>query len=1053
MGFTYLDPAQAHMLRGERNDHVLLRPVLQEWLKANNDISYKGVHHSFSDHNIDQAIERLKQIPLNEGLLTANEHVFNLLTLGKSLEQNVEGDKKSFSLQYINWQEPEKNVYHCTAEYAVLREGRNDTYRPDIICFVNGIPLVVIENKRPDLQTEGKPVDAAISQHLRNQNKDDGILKLFKYSQLLLALSGNDAKYGTTNTPAKFWSVCKEQGSKRDLENLEQGLLKLKNQKDKAFWDQVFTGDWAYARRQFEELYTQQVSLTEQDRLIYALLRPERLLDLIYKFTLYDAGVKKVTRYQQYFAIQNTLSKVAPIAGGKRQGGVIWHTQGSGKSLTMVMLAKALSLEKSIKNPRVIVVTDRIDLDEQISKTFKNCGKDTHKATSGRHLLSLLRQGKAEVITTVLGKFEKPQTGGYKEESANVFVLIDESHRSQYGSANVKMQQVLPNACFVAFTGTPLMKKDKTTISRFGGYIDKYTIDQAVEDGAVVPLLYEGREIGLEINQKVIDNYFEIISKNLSDDQRMALKKKFSRADQLNQAEQRLWMIAHDVSDHFEQTWQGTGFKGQLTAPSKASAVKLKGFFDEIGAVTTEVIISGIDTREGHEEVNKQSNEVVVKFWKQMMDTYGNEKRYQESIIDQFKKHDHPEILIVVDKLLTGFDAPNNTVLYLARSLREHNLLQAIARVNRLAEGKRFGYIIDYYGLLGELDTALTSYSSLDGFEEDDLKGTVSSVNDELKKIAQAHANLWDVFKSVPNKKDKEALEKHLDNKDLRDDFYELHTEFARLLKLGLSTLKWVEQTPEEKISTNKKDLKFFTDLRKSIKLRYSDDIDYGVYEKQIQSLIDKHVSAEKATIRVELVNISNKEEFDAEVERVEGVRAKADTIASRTSKYITENLDKDPAFYKRLSQMLREVVDEMHAKWDSISEEAQKVYLDKVKGIMEQARTRKTADVPDDVASTELSLAIYHMLIDQISGSNDQLAADQPNEEILPDLTMKLYGAILVNKKVDWHKRYDVINEMKRALDGVLFDSQKDYRLQLSTNAMDEIIEKCIELAKHHVS
>lgn len=1053
MGYTYLAPNEAHLLRSGKNDQVLLKPILHQWLSQNNRIHYRGKQHLFNDHNIDQAIEALDEVALNDGLLAANEHIFNLLTLGKSLEQNVAGDKKSFSLQYINWQEPEKNTYHCTAEFSVLREGRSDTYRPDIVCFVNGIPLVVIENKRPDLQTDGKPVDAAISQHIRNQDKDQGILKLFKYSQLLLALSGNDAKYGTTNTPLKFWSLWKEQGTKRACDAIDAELTEIKNQKVSANWDKLFQDDWFLARKHFEELYAEQVSLTEQDRLIYSLLRPQRLLDIIYKFTLYDGGIKKVTRYQQYFAVQNTLQKIAPVEGNKRKGGVIWHTQGSGKSLTMVMLAKSLSLQKGITNPRVIVVTDRIDLDDQISETFKKCDKDTHKAKSGKHLLKLLKQGKAEVITTVLGKFEKPQEGGYQEESHNVFVLIDESHRSQYGSANVKMQQVLPNACFIAFTGTPLMKKDKTTISRFGGYIDKYTIDQAVGDGAVVPLLYEGREIGLDINHKVIDNYFEIISKNLSEDQKIALKKKFSRADQLNQAEQRLWMIAHDVSEHFQQTWQGTEFKGQLTAPSKVAAVKLKGFFDQIGQVSTQVIISGTDTREGHEEVNKERNEVVAQFWKQMMDTYGNEKKYQDSIIDQFKHHDHPEILIVVDKLLTGFDAPRNTVLYLARSLREHNLLQAIARVNRLAEGKKFGFIIDYYGLLGELDTALTSYSSLDGFEEDDLKGTVTSINEELKKIPQAHANLWDVFKELSNKKDKEALEQHLAHKDKRDDFYELHTEFSKLLKMALSTLKWVEQTDVAKIAKYKKDLKFFTDLRNSVKLRYSDDINYGAYEKQIQNLLDNHVSAQKATIRVELVYISNKEEFDAEVEKIEGVRAKADTIASRTSKYISENLEKDPAFYKKLSQMLKEVVDEMRAKWDVISEEVQKNYLDKVKDLMDQARTRKTKGVPEEVANAELSLAIFHMLQAQIEeGEGSLMVAESYNEQVLPDLTMKLYGALLMNKKVDWYKRYDVINNMKSALDDVLFDSQKDYRLKLSTSAMDEIIERCIELAKNHL-
>ncbi|MCB9312507.1 MAG: type I restriction endonuclease subunit R [Lewinellaceae bacterium] len=1048
MGWQYLSPDVVERIRGGNQSKVILESVLRDWLRANNQINFHGTTHSFSDTNIASAIEQLQNIHFVDGSRVANEKAYDLLTIGTSLEQRIDGDKKSFNLKYIDWQTPENNVYHVTSEFPVLREERTDTYRPDIVLFVNGIPLSVIENKRPDLQVnKGTSVDLAIQQQLRNQNIDGGIPRLFLYAQILLAVDGSTGKYATADTAQQFWSVWKEKyPSDRDEREDEKKLYEIKNTINPAVWDQVFTGDFSYSRTHFEALYSHPIAVTGQDRLIYQMLRPDRLMELIYRFIVFDEGTKKVARYQQYFAVQQTLSRVRQRDAGKRQGGVVWHTQGSGKSLTMVMLAKALILAPDIQNPRVIIVTDRIDLDDQITKTFKNCGKETYQARSGNHLSKLLREKKAQIITTIIDKFYKPQEDGFIEDSSEVFVLVDESHRSQYGEANVKMEQVLPNACFIGFTGTPLMKKERSTAAKYGGYIDKYTIDQAVEDGAVVPLLYEGRELPLFVNRKPIDNYFELISRDLNEKEKADLKKRFARADQISEAEQRLQMIAIDVGRHFKKTWQGTGFKGQLTAPSKDAAIRLHRFFQENGDVTTEVVISPPDTREGVEEPQHAADSIVMQFWDGMMKRFGNADRYQKQIIDQFKNGDTPEIIIVVDKLLTGFDAPKNTVLYMARKLQEHNLLQAIARVNRVSAGKEFGYIIDYHGLLGELDAALTTYTSLSEFEEDDLEGAVVSVLEELTKIKQVHSDLWSLFNGVRNKLDNEAMEVHLQNDDRRDEFYELHSRFARLLKMAISTIKWVESTPLDQQETYRKDFKYFTELRRHVTRRFSDVIDYGKYEKQIQRLINQHVSAGEAEVRVELVDIRNKEAFEAEVEKTIGSRAKADMIASRTSKYISEKMKEDPAFFKKLSDMLQDIVDEMHRRWDQMSESAKKMYLDKLKEVMDDALSRKEGELPDELIDEPLAKAIYHMLLDKSGTGESGETAEVPSLDWLVEVSNAIYQSIMKNKKVDWKKRYDVQDEMKREIDDVLYVHRSHY----GAIKLDEItvVEESLQLA-----
>jgi type I restriction enzyme R subunit len=572
MGYIYLTPAEALAARSGQPGSVILDGVLEPWLASHNRVVYKDQSLPFTSSAIRQAVQTLTDEPLAAGLVPANQAVYELLTLGTSLKQTVDGDSKSFSLHYIDWQHPERNVYHVTDEYAVEKPGSHETRRPDIVLFVNGIPLVVVECKRPDLETgEGsKAFEEAISQMLRNQRADE-IPNLFLYSQLLLGVSVNDAWYGTTCTPKRFWSIWNEPA---DIE-AEVGRLinRPLSQADK----QRLYGWRKYARQvrtYFDDLAAAGDRLpTPQDRTLYSLLRPERLLEMIYQFIVYDGGVKKIARYQQYFAVKDTVARVAHLnQQGTHTGGVIWHTTGSGKSLTMVMLAKALALHPNIRNPRVVIVTDRVNLDAQIWGTFKACGKTVARASSGSDLADMIRQGNVDIITTVINKFETADKVRVRDAGVNVFVLVDESHRSQYGGIHAKMRQVFKKACYIGFTGTPLLKKEKSTADKFGGFIHKYTMRQGVEDHAVAPLLYEGRMAELAVDQASIDKWFERVTRGLSDEQKRDLKRKFSRAEQVSQAEQRIRQVAYDIGEHFVATWQGTGFKAQLATSSKAVA-------------------------------------------------------------------------------------------------------------------------------------------------------------------------------------------------------------------------------------------------------------------------------------------------------------------------------------------------------------------------------------------------------------------------------------------------------------------------------------------------
>ena len=739
MGYQYLTPAQALGARGGKSGNVLLEEVLRGQLKKLNRIQHKGGMYLFSEENIQSAIQRLKNVKY-DGLLKTNEVVYDLLMLGVALEQAVEGDLKSFTLQYVDWLHPENNVYHVTAEFAVERTRSVETCRPDVVMFVNGIPFVTIECKAPHVE-----VDQAISQTIRNQ-RDEYIPRLYTYVQMVLGVNKNEARYATTGTPAKFWSRWREEVTDAELAPVLE--CPLPEPAKVSLFNLAFHG-LKIAEKEIPYVIGRQA--TEQDRTLYSLCRPERLLEMARTFTVFDGGVRKIARYQQVFAIREVLQRVQQTdEAGKRSGGIVWHTQGSGKSLTMVMLARALALDGRISNPRIVLVTDRVDLDKQLGNTFAACGLSPDRAESGRHLAQLIRDGKAHIITTLVHKFDKALASkSLSDDSADIFVLVDETQRTQLGTLAARMRQVFPRACYIGFTGTPLLKRQKSDVAKFGGIIHTYTIDQAVADGAIVPLLYEGRMVELEQNQSAIDIWFERHTQGLTGEQKADLKKKYARAEMLNRADQVIYMRAFDIAEHYRKNWEGTGFKAQLVAPVKAAALRYKAFLDELGTVTSEVIISPPDEREGFDEVDAdESSDEVVAFWQRMMKRYGSEDEYNKQIVNSFKYGEEPEILIVVDKLLTGFDAPRNTVLYLTRRLREHSLLQAIARVNRLYEddsggkAKEFGFVIDYVGILGDLDKALTTYSVFEGFEEGDLRGALASIQEEIRTLPQRHAEL-----------------------------------------------------------------------------------------------------------------------------------------------------------------------------------------------------------------------------------------------------------------------------------------------------------------------
>lgn len=1013
LGYTFLSQEEALEQRQGILSNVLLEDVLATQLAKFNRFEYKGEAYPFSQSSIQSAINALKSVP-EDGLVKTNENIYDLLTLGKSFNETIAGDRKAYTLRYIDWQNLENNVFHVTEEFTV--EGIKGKCRADLVLFVNGIPFVVIENKRRD---KNESIEEAIFQHTRNQRKEEGIPKLFHFAQVLLAVQPNEVKYGATGTPAKFWSVWKEANEKQTTK-----LIKGENRLP-----------------------------TQQDRSIVSLCDPERLLELVYKFIVFDGHIKKLARYQQYFAVKSTLERIVQQdKEGVREGGVIWHTQGSGKSLTMVMLSKSISLEPSIDNPRVIVVTDRISLDKQIYGTFKNCGKKAQKAKSGNDLIDLLKDKGNEIITAIIDKFQTAASKkDFKDNSENLFVLIDESHRSQYGSAHTQMKRMLPNACYIGFTGTPLMKKEKSTAKKFGGFIHKYTIDEAVQDGAVLPLLYEGRSAKLTVNKDQIDKGFERLSTNLSEEAQKDLKKKFASISKIYESEQVVEEIAYDITKHFCKNWKDADAKAQLAVPKIDTAIRYQKYFasqtDPTLKINTRVIFTPPDSRSAYEDIWGESSDEARKYWDALMQEFNGQEHYENWVVEKFKeKTNEVELIIVVSKLLTGFDAPNNTVLYLAKPLAEHNLLQAIARVNRLYEGKDNGYIIDYVGVLGKLDEALTQYSAFEGFDEEDLQGTVVDIREEVRKVPSRLSDLWDVFKGVKNKKDIEELERHLAPKDVRDMFYTRLTNYAKALQVALSSDEFYDEFTSSQIEEFRKELRDFTKMKVSVQQRYAEVVSYKEYEPRVRKLLDTYVQADYIEQLTKEVNIFDQKMVNEALEKYGKTPAsKADLIAHQMKKVINENMDKDEAFYKKFSELIEATIKAFQE--GRIDE---KEYLENILNTRQDLENGYQDGIPEIIRNNEKARAFFGAVREVLTKSHGKEKVAQENE-LLANAGLGI-ADIVENLIIrDWKKNLDVQKQMENDIEDYLIDHRSDLGLEITFDEIDDILTRCLKVAKNN--
>lgn len=999
LGYKYISEEENKNLRNNILTDVIFKDILAKKLNKINSYEYKGEKYKFSASTIGQAIKDLNE-DLVTGLISTNEKIYDLLTLGKSYQENmVDGTKRSFDIKYIDFEHPENNDFYVTEEFSVLRMNGKDYARPDIVLFINGIPLAVIECKDASV-----PIIQAISQNIRNQ-KPDYIPQLFKFIQIVMAANKNETKYATCGTPDKFWSTWNEQYVERQNELLNKTVI----------------------GRQ----------VTKQDRDIISLFEKERFLELIKDFIIFEAGKKKICRYQQYFAVKAMLERIKH----DKKGGVVWHTQGSGKSITMVYITKKLMEDKEIQNPQVVIVTDRVDLDKQIHKTFNRIGVEAARATTGNNLTELIKNEKIRVITTVVNKFETVVKSGVAVDAPNTFILVDEGHRTQYGEINRRMQEVFKGAIYISFTGTPIMKRDRNIFDKFGGLIHKYSLDDALRDKAIVPLIYEGKMVDQEVSKEAIDMRLDMLTRNLTSEQKNEVMRKWSRFEKVASSEQRLELIAWDIAKNYNETLKGTGFNAMLACNKKVEAVKYYNIFkDEFPELEVAVVISSPDMREGEGSIDEDTNDIVKKFYINAISNYKNEEEYEETIKSKFINGDI-DILIVVDKLLTGFDAPRASTLYLDKQIKEHNLLQAIARVNRLCDGKDYGYIVDYRGLLGELDKALTMYqeAGLEEFNEEDIKSSVYYIDTEINNMFKAYEDLKELFKDIKNKNDLEEYEILLEDEKIRKDFYNKLCKFGSMLVIILPSDQAYYKVGKEKISELRKALAFYQKLRATVKLRYSETIDHKEYEAKMQKLLDNYVVAKEMMRITEPVDITDAENFDKELEKMGTDRGKADAIRTRLTRTISEKSKEDPAYYKKFSTRIEETIEAYRNRRITDSE-----YLQKMQDIKEDFRKGNSGISYPTNITTENSRAFYGVIYDKLIPRMKENA----NIEEIGEIALTIQREIESKIKRDWHYNTDIHNEIAQAIDDTIFMYATRKNINLDLEELDKLIEDIINIA-----
>lgn len=946
LGYTFVS---AEELDAERES--IAEPVLIARLEA----ALRRLNPWISDDNVKKAVRHITHASAS-GLIEANERVYTALVHNISLEQDLGKGKRGQTVRFIDFDDPWKNGFIFTRQYRV--RGRKQIIVPDIVVFVNGIPLVVVECKSP---TINDPIDQATEQIFRYQEADDrfrglGAPRLFHAAQILIATCGQGAKYGTVGTPARNWSEWKVPYP-LTLDQLRAALGRIP---------------------------------TPQDVLLWGLLNKPTLLDLIQNFIVFEVeGArthKKVARYPQFIAVNKAIDRIRRARRPELRGGVVWHTQGSGKSLSMVFLAVKLRRLGIAANPTILVVTDRKDLDNQITGTFRRCGfPNPVQAKSVRHLRELLRRGAGQTVMTTVQKFQEAATGKRPvlNSAGNVFVMVDEAHRTQYRSLAANMRRALPNACFLGFTGTPIDKRDRSTLQVFGDYIHKYTIEQAVQDGATVPIFYEMRQPAERLEGESLDAVFERIFKDRSDEEREVIKQRYATPEAIAGAHRRVETICLDLIEHFEKFIHPNGFKAQVVACSRDVAVTYKETLDRLGAPESALIMSSM-----HNDPERLAK------WRTTKDE-------QRKLIARFKDPNDPlAILVVCDMLLTGFDAPVEQVMYLDAPLREHTLLQAIARVNRTAEGKDYGLVVDYWGVALHLEQALSIFSP------SDVQGAMRPKTEILPRLESYHRTVMRFFASVA-RDDVEGILGLLEPEDARAEFELAFRRFAQAMDMML---------PDPAALPFMSDLKWLGKVRNAARVRFRDSrFDLAGCRAKVRALIEEHIASGGVEQLLEPVSILAPE-FEEEMQKLGSDEARASEMEHAIRHEIHVRLDENPVFYQSLRERLERIIeDRRQARIDAA--EQLRLLGDVVRDIKNVHATAQA------IGLDETGFAIYELLgtgggggggdVENEGESGDEAIVDGGRRDQAAQIIADLQELAVV----DWIHKEDVQRRMRRAV------------------------------------
>jgi len=965
LGYTYVAP---EALEAERET---LRDVA---LATRLSAALKRLNPWLSDDNVRKAVKAVTIIPA-ASLIEANEKAWKALAYGTTVEQDRGDGKKGQDVRFFDFDSPGNNELVVTRQYRI--KGSKKHIIPDVVVLVNGIPLVVIECKNPTLGRIW--LEDAYEQLERYQEngdrwKEQGAPRLFEPVQILVATCGQSAFYGTTLTPQRFFAEWKVPWP-RTVDDLERSLGRKP---------------------------------TSQDVLIAGMLDPKNLLDLVRNFIVFERDpssgrtVKKLCRYQQFGAVNKAAERARRAKKPSERGGVVWHTQGSGKSLTMLWLALKLRRDPAHHNPTLVIVTDRRDLDDQISKTFTNCGfPNPDRAESVRDLRSLLAGPTGKTVLTTVQKFqelsESNTSASVYSSAANIFVFVDEAHRTQYKSLASNMRAALPNAAFFGFTGTPIDKRDRSTLQTFGPYIDTYTIEQAVADGATVPIYYESRLPQLRILGSNLDALFDRVFADRSEEEREAIKAKYTKEVVVAGAPRRVEAICLDLIDHYTRFIRPEGFKAQVVACTREAAVVYKEALDRLNAPQSAILMSGSNDDEAH------------------LAKHHTDEAERKKLVDRFLKADDPlSILVVCDMLLTGFDAPVEQVMYLDSPLREHTLLQAIARVNRKADKKAYGLIVDYWGVSDALQEALAIFSP------SDIKGAMEPKTDELPRLQARHAAAMRFFIGVKDKHDIFACVAAIEPEDIRAQFNMAFRRFAQSLDMVL---------PDPAGLPYVRDLRWLGKVRQAAAATLRDGkLDISDCGAKVRQLIEESIAAEGIQILVQRVGLFTKD-FDEKLKALKTDDAKASEMEHAIKDEIHVKLDEDPAFFTSLRERLERIIEDGKAKRMDAARQ-----LELYQVLIEEMGDRGRA--AQELGLSETGHAIYGLLKEP-----DVLTVAEPTG--VRDVASELEGILEPHVGiVDWHLKDDIQREMRRTL-------KRSLQSKVHPDKMTLVVGSIVELMK----